>query len=109
MSRKQLGEVMSELAATIENRRGDSPETSYTASLLQAGAAKCARKFGEEAVEAVLAGVGGDRAHLTAEAADVIYHLIVLLAVNNVTPEEVAAELARRQGQSGHEEKASRG
>ena len=96
------------LAATIEARKGASPETSWTAKLLSKGHEKCAEKFGEEAVEAIIEAVKGDRAKLTAEAADVLYHLLVMLAARDVTLADVEAELARREHQSGLAEKAAR-
>lgn len=104
----QFADVLSRLQKTIEARKGAAPETSYTASLLAGGAEKCAKKFGEEAVEAILAAVSGDKAHLTEEAADTLYHLLVTLAAADVTLDEVAGVLARREGVSGHEEKAQR-
>ena len=100
--------VLDELAATIAARRGGDPEASWTAKLLAAGPEKCAEKFGEEAVEAVIEAVKGDRERLTTEAADVLYHLLVLLAARDVSLDDVLTELARRQGTSGIEEKASR-
>jgi len=109
MTKETLGAVLDRLAATIEKRCGASAGASYTASLLSGGAARCAKKFGEEAVEAVIAGAGGDRAALGEEAADVLYHLLVLMAGVGVTPDEVAGILARREALSGHAEKASRG
>ena len=96
------------LAATIAARKGKDPETSWTARLLAMGPEKCAEKFGEEAVEAVIEAVKGDRARLTAEAADVIYHLLVMLAARDVTLADVLAELDRRDGTSGIAEKAGR-
>ena len=96
------------LAATIAARKGADPETSWTAKLLSKGPEKCAEKFGEEAVEAIIEAVKGDRARLTAEAADVLYHLLVMLAARDVTLAEVEAELARREGTSGIAEKAAR-
>lgn len=96
------------LAATIEARRGADPDASWTAKLLAKGPEKCAEKFGEEAVEAIIEAVKGDRARLTAEAADVLYHLLVMLAARGVTLAEVEAELARREGVSGLAEKAGR-
>lgn len=104
----RLGDVLTDLFATIEARRGADPASSYTASLLNAGPEKCAKKFGEEAVEAALAGALQNKQNLTDEAADVLYHLLVLIASNGVSPEEVAKTLAARTGQSGHEEKAGR-
>ncbi len=103
-----LGDVLARLHATIETRKGADPDASYTALLLAGGVRKCAQKFGEEAIETVLAAVGGDKAHLTAEAADALYHLMVTLAAAGVSPDDVAAELARRESQSGHAEKAGR-
>lgn len=96
------------LAATIAARKGADPETSWTAKLLSKGPEKCAEKFGEEAVEAIIEAVKGDRARLTAEAADVLYHLLVMLAARDVTLEDVLAELERREGASGIAEKAGR-
>ena len=96
------------LAATIAARKGADPETSWTARLLAAGPQKCAAKFGEEAVEAIIEAVKGDRDRLTAEAADVLYHLLVMLTASNVTLADVLAELDRRDGTSGLTEKAAR-
>jgi phosphoribosyl-ATP pyrophosphohydrolase len=96
------------LAATIAARKGADPETSWTAKLLAKGPEKCAEKFGEEAVEAIIEAVKGDRARLTAEAADVIYHLLVMLAARDITLEDVVRELDRREGISGIDEKAAR-
>ena len=96
------------LAATIAARKGADPATSWTAKLLAAGPEKAAEKFGEEAVEAVIEAVRGDRDGLTAEAADVLYHLLVMLAARDVALEDVLAELERREGTSGLAEKAAR-
>lgn len=97
------------LFATIVARKaaGDTG-TSYTAKLLSQGVEKCAKKFGEEAVEAALASVSGDKAHLAAESADVLYHLLVLWAAAGITPDDVYAALKAREAQSGIAEKASR-
>jgi phosphoribosyl-ATP pyrophosphohydrolase len=100
--------TLERLAATIATRRGKDPETSWTARLLASGPEKCAEKFGEEAVEAIIEAVKGDRARLTSEAADVIYHLLVMLAARDVTLADVLAELDRRDGTSGIAEKAGR-
>lgn len=100
--------TLEHLAATIAARKGADPESSWTAKLLAAGPEKCAEKFGEEAVEAIIEAVKGDRHRLTAEAADVIYHLLVMLAARDVTLAEVLAELDRREGTSGIEEKNRR-
>jgi len=108
MTDKTLGEQIDLLWATIEARRGADPESSYTAQLLAGGGQKAAEKFGEEAVEAIVEAAKGDGPRLAAETADVLYHLLVLLAATGVSPSDVAAELASREGQSGLEEKASR-
>lgn len=101
-------DVLAALADEVAKRKSASPGTSYTAKLLSQGVEKCAKKFGEEAVELALASVLRDKMHTTAEAADVLYHLLVLLAAAGVTLAEVMAELDRRQGVSGLAEKASR-
>jgi phosphoribosyl-ATP pyrophosphohydrolase len=100
---------MDRLFATIAARReaGDAAR-SYTARLLSEGIAKCAKKFGEEAVETALAAVSGDKDHLATESADVLYHLAVLWAAAGITPDDVYAKLAAREGQSGLAEKANR-
>lgn len=100
--------VLDRLAAVIDRRRGADPSESYTASLLAAGPAKAARKLGEEAVETVIEAVGGDSERLTAESADLLYHLLVLWAAAGVRPDDVWAALEAREGQSGHAEKATR-
>src|SRR5690606_18512245 len=100
--------ALERLAATIASRKGAEPESSWTAKLLARGPEKCAEKFGEEAVEAIIEAVKGDRARLTSEAADVLYHLLVMLAARDVSLDEVLAELARREGTSGLAEKATR-
>jgi phosphoribosyl-ATP pyrophosphohydrolase len=101
--------TLDRLAATIAARSGADPETSWTAKLLARGPEHCAKKFGEEAVEAVIEAVRGDRAKLVAETADVLYHLLVMLAARGVALAEVLAELERREGLSGIDEKRSRG
>ena len=100
--------ALSRLAETIATRKAADPESSWTAKLLAKGPEKCAEKFGEEAVEAIIEAVKGDRAKLTAEAADVFYHLLVMLASRGVTLADVEAELASREGISGIAEKAAR-
>jgi len=100
--------ALERLAATIAARKGADADTSWTAQLLARGPEKCAEKFGEEAVEAIIAAVKGDRAALTAEAADVVYHLLVMCAARDVTLDDVLAELTRREGVSGVAEKAGR-
>jgi phosphoribosyl-ATP pyrophosphohydrolase len=104
----QLGDSLARLWATIEARRGASAETSYTAKLLAAGPAGVARKLGEESLEAIIEAVKGDGAALARESADVLYHLLVLWAAAGLTPDDVAAELTRREGVSGIEEKKGR-
>jgi phosphoribosyl-ATP pyrophosphohydrolase len=100
--------TLTRLAATIAARKGADPESSWTAKLLAKGPEKCAEKFGEEAVEAIVEAVRGDRTRLTSEAADVLYHLLVMLTARDITLDDVLAELDRRAGQSGIAEKASR-
>ncbi len=100
--------ILDELATLIASRKGADPDSSWTAQLLAKGPEKCAEKFGEEAIEAIIEAVKGDKARLTSEAADVLYHLLVMLAARDVTLDEVLTELAQRQGQSGIAEKASR-
>lgn len=97
-----------DLAATIDARATSSGEVSYTRKLLDKGAEHCARKFGEEAVEAVIAAVSNNREHLVAESADVIYHLLVVLKSRGIKLDDVEAVLAKRTSMSGLEEKASR-
>ncbi len=108
MTEENLGAVLTKLFATIESRRSADADLSYTASLLSAGPQRCAKKFGEEAVEALIAATSGDKKALTEEAADVLYHLAVMLTAVGVRPDAVADVLVRRQAMSGHEEKASR-
>ena len=99
---------LDQLNARIGERAGASPEESYTAKLLRDGVDRCARKFGEEAVETIVSAVANDKAGLTAEAADVLYHLLVLLRAADISLDAVMAGLERRTGQSGLAEKASR-
>src|SRR5216683_1744207 len=103
-----LGEALERLWRVIESRRGADPDTSYTAKLFARGNAKIAQKLGEEAVEAVIEGVRGDRAALIGESADLFYHLLVLWAAVGVTPADVAGEFQRREGTSGIAEKRGR-
>ena len=100
--------MLDSLFATIAARRTADAATSYTAKLLAGGVEKCAKKFGEEAVETVIAGVARDPKALAAESADVLYHLLVLWAAAGITPDDVYAALKAREGQSGLQEKASR-
>lgn len=101
-------DTLARLAAAISARRSATAAASYTKSLLDKGAAACARKLGEEAVETVIAGVSESDEKLCAEAADLLYHLLVLLKSRNVPLSAVLSELDRRTSQSGHAEKASR-
>ncbi|CUH66753.1 Phosphoribosyl-ATP pyrophosphatase [Thalassovita gelatinovora] len=100
--------TLDDLAKTIATRANADPDSSWTAKLLAKGPEKCAEKFGEEAVEAIIEAVKGDRERLTSEAADVLFHLLVMLQSRDVPLSDVLAELARRQGTSGIAEKASR-
>lgn len=101
-------DILDRLEATIAARRSGDPATSYVAGLTAKGRPHLARKFGEEAVETIVAALSGDRAALTAEAADTIFHLLVLLADADVSLTDVRAELARREGVSGIDEKRGR-
>ena len=103
-----MSDALNRLFATIVSRKGADPSQSYTAKLLAAGAEKCAKKFGEEATEAVIAAIQKDKSELAKESADVLYHLAVLWAASGITPEDVYAVLKTREGTSGLEEKASR-
>ena len=103
-----MSDALDRLFATIASRKGSDPGQSYTAKLLASGVEKCAKKFGEEAIEAVIAAIQKDKIELAKESADVLYHLLVLWAASGVTPEDVYAVLKTREGQSGLEEKASR-
>ena len=100
--------TLADLEARIKERAKATPDGSYTRQLLDRGVAQCAKKFGEEAVETVLAAVGEDRERLVAESADLLYHLLVLLEARGVTLAEVEALLATRTKKSGLDEKASR-
>lgn len=101
--------TLEDLDERLRQRAAASPDESYTARLLTAGTGKCARKFGEEAIEAIVAATTGDRDGLTSEAADVLYHLLVLLRAEGVPLAGVMEQLAARTAQSGLEEKAARG
>ena len=100
--------TLEDLFASIEARATADPETSWTAKLLAKGPEKCAEKFGEEAIEAIIEAVKDDKTQLTSEAADVLFHLLVMLKSRDVALSDVMDELARRQGQSGLSEKAAR-
>lgn len=103
-----MTDPLDRLEAVIRERRSGDPAASWVAKLTSRGRAKIAQKLGEEAVETVIASLGDDKAALTAEAADLIFHLLVLLADAGVTLDDVRAELVRREGVSGIDEKASR-
>jgi phosphoribosyl-ATP pyrophosphohydrolase len=101
-------EILERLAATIQRNRTADPVTSYVAMLFAKGDDAIIKKVGEEATEAVMAAKDGDKIRLTAEIADLWFHCMVLLARHDLGPGEVLAELERREGVSGHTEKASR-
>jgi len=100
--------TLHDLELRVKERAAASAEVSYTRKLLDRGIAHCAKKLGEEAIETALAAVAEDRERLIAEAADLVYHLVVVLQARGVALAEVEAALAARTGQSGLEEKASR-
>ncbi|PZN99723.1 MAG: phosphoribosyl-ATP diphosphatase [Hyphomicrobiales bacterium] len=100
--------TLSDLEARIAERAAASPDESWTAKLVAAGPERCAKKFGEEAVEAVIAAVKGDRDELIAESADVLYHLLVVLRSRNVALQDVLRQLEARTVRSGLAEKAAR-
>jgi phosphoribosyl-ATP pyrophosphohydrolase len=100
--------TLADLEKRVHERAQASAAESYTRTLLDKGVAHCAKKLGEEAVETAMAAVQEDRDRLIAEAADLLYHLMVLLEARGVTLAEVEAELAKRTAQSGHQEKAAR-
>ena len=104
----RFAETPERLAATIEARKGADPSSSDTAKLLAGGVARAAKKFGEEAVETVIAAAQDDKDGLAAESADLIYHWLVLLARAGVSLDDVAAKLEAREGTSGLTEKAAR-
>jgi phosphoribosyl-ATP pyrophosphohydrolase len=101
-------DVLSDLAATIHARRSAATDSSYTRQLLDGGPERCARKLGEEAVETVIAAIGQSDDALKREAADLVFHLLVLLEARNVSFADVLAVLDERRGTSGHAEKAAR-
>ena len=104
-----MSDTLTRLEATIAQRRSAAPETSYVASLNAKGLPKIAQKLGEEATETVIAALTGSRDELTGEAADLLFHLMVLLGAKDVALADVLAELDRREGVSGLDEKAARG
>ena len=108
MQKAELGTALDQMWQVIQSRRDGDPQTSYTARLFSRGRAKIAQKLGEEAVEAVIEGVGNNPTALIGESADLLYHLLVLWAAAGVSPADVAAELTRREGTSGLAEKRAR-
>lgn len=104
-----MADILDTLEQTIRDRRTGDPAASYVAKLTARGRAKIAQKLGEEATEAVIAAIQDDRAELVKESADLIFHLLVLLADMDLGLDDVRAELARREGVSGIAEKAARG
>jgi phosphoribosyl-ATP pyrophosphohydrolase len=103
-----LADTLERIAATIEQRKGGDPEKSYVAKLLSGGEDALLKKIGEEATEAVLAAKGGDRLHLVREMADLWFHSMIVLARHGLGPGDVLAELHRREGIAGLDEKAAR-
>ncbi len=101
-------EILADLAATVRERSRAPVDESYTARLVEAGIEKCAQKLGEEAIETVIAAVTGDRRHTVSESADMLYHLLVVYEALGIDINDVFAELQRRQGVSGLDEKAAR-
>ena len=104
-----MSDIFKDLFETIQSRKGASPESSYTAALYAKGTAKIAQKVGEEAVETCIEALQGNKEKIAEESADLLYHLMVLWADQGLTPDDVLAVLQKRQGVSGHDEKASRG
>ena len=103
-----MSEILIRLSQTIENRKDGGDEKSYVSELIKSGSEKCAEKFGEEAVEAIIAAVKCDKKNLTEEAADVLFHMLVMLSSCDVDFKSVLNELERREGKSGLIEKSER-
>jgi len=103
-----MANVLTRLANTIEKRKGEDEKKSYAAKLFARGPSKCAEKFGEEAVEAIIAAAKNDKKNLTEEAADVLFHMLIMLSSRDVKWKDVLEELERREGTSGIVEKQSR-
>ena len=101
-------EILERVYSVIESRKGKNPESSYTAHLLSKGMPEIARKIGEEAVETITAALTAENKNIVAESADLLFHLLVLWAEREITPEEVWAELISREGTSGIDEKKAR-
>jgi phosphoribosyl-ATP pyrophosphohydrolase len=104
-----MSDILKRLEVLIRERRVVDPAESYVASLYAKGSKKIAEKVGEEAVETVIAAVSGSKAELTSEVADLLFHLLIMLADNDLSLADIEVELARREGISGHDEKAARG
>ncbi|GAB3263774.1 phosphoribosyl-ATP diphosphatase [Chitinimonas naiadis] len=102
-------DILYRIAQTLEDRKGADPESSYTAKLMHKGLDAILKKVGEEAVETVMAAKDGDQRHLVYEVADLWFHTLVLLSQQGLGPDDVLAELARREGISGIDEKKARG
>ena len=100
--------TLQDLNEIIAARSLDSADVSYTSTLLSAGTNQCAKKFGEESIEAIIAATSGDKVEMVKETADVLYHLLVLIRSENIMLEDIMMELQKRTSQSGLEEKASR-
>jgi phosphoribosyl-ATP pyrophosphohydrolase len=100
--------TLADLADRVHERAKASAKDSYTRALIDKGVAHCAKKLGEEAIETAMAAVQEDKDRLVAEAADLLYHLLVLMEARGVTLDQVEAELEKRTAQSGHQEKSSR-
>ncbi len=105
---KASASILDELLAVIESRKGGDPATSYTAKLFAKGRAHIAKKLGEEAVETVIAATSQQKTEVIAESADLLFHLLVLWAERGIKPDEVYAELEKRKGVSGLDEKKKR-
>ena len=103
-----MSDILTRLSAEIDSRRGGDASESYTASLFQRGDDTILKKVGEEAVEFILAAKGDDTSHLVSEAADVWFHMLVMMSAKGLGPSDILNELERREGVSGHTEKASR-
>jgi len=109
MADDDAGDVLARIAATLEARKGADPASSYVAALFAKGDDAILKKIGEEATETVMAAKDDDKMRIVAEIADLWFHCLVLLARHGLRPADVLAELARREGVSGHAEKAARG
>ena len=104
-----MSDILNKLAAVLEARKKADPDSSYVASLYSGGTDKILKKIGEEATETIIAGKGGNHDEIIYETADLWFHSMILLAHNNIDPQEILNELDRRFGLSGIEEKANRG